>query len=175
MRTREHPDGSIWTRDGHLLVYYPAVEQQVVPPISEDIEHVWEGDKETYMRGLSRFVVQPEKPKRKSHWPILDGDPKPEKTFFNSDLIQNSSSRGRYTVIYMVIDASAQWIQFAHAELSEGDVLQHANNNCIEILDSGSWTSDFDGYGGGKRYKFKAKPAVHMDALRAGEQWTLIS
>lgn len=150
MKTRTHPDGSIWTRDGRLLWYYPARVEQPVEPAEIEYqplvdEHVWDAHRGTYVRA-SRFTVQP------------------EETFFNSDLIQ--TARGTC----MVIDSSAQWVTFAHdiVRLNAGMVLQHENNNCIEILDDGVFA------GSGVRYKFKAKPAVHMDALRAGERWTLL-
>lgn len=168
MKLKTHSDGSIWTRDGHLLWYYPnrEVQQQESPAIQSISE--WDAHTGKYAKlAQNKELTEPQKDSFRNDCQVnevcIDGACVQD-NFFNSDLIQTAER----THVFVVIDASTSWIVFDSNLLQKGDVLHHQNNNCIEILDDGIKI------GVGKRYKFVAKPAVHSDALRAGEQWTLI-
>lgn len=170
MRLRTHSDGSVWTRDGRLLWYYPN-QQQESPPIEDRTHapnqniHEWDAHTGKYS---NVSTVVPEVDERcQVNEVCIDGECVEDSShidnFFNSDLIMTSRRTS-----FVVLDASTSWIVFDRDYLRKGDVLQHRNNNCIEILDDGIKVGD------GVKYTFVAKPAVHSDALRAGEKWTLI-
>lgn len=44
MRTRTNSDGSVWTRDGRLLVHYPELIEEKSTIITEDMVDEWDWD-----------------------------------------------------------------------------------------------------------------------------------